>query len=113
MTAKHITFALLASGLLTHCTLSHTAEPAPLGRLFMTPEARMTLERQRQLKIQETQTPDGGPLRLDGVVVRSSGKATVWINGQPQAANAASLPRETIGGLAAGEIRIHRHAPSQ
>ncbi len=113
MTTAYLACALLASGLLTHVTLSHAAEAAPLGRLFMTPEARLALEHQRQLKFQATQTPDGAPLRLDGVVVRSSGKATVWINGQPQTANAADLPRETIGGLAAGEIRIHQHAPAK
>lgn len=120
------------------------AEPAPaLGRLFMTPERRATLERQRQLNVQETRSFEGGSMRLDGVVVRSSGKNTVWINNQPQAENqrdtgvtvvasprhpdratlvAGTEPpadlkvgatldratRETVDGLAGGEIRVKR-----
>lgn len=58
--------------------------PAPLGRLFLTPDARAHLERQRQLDIKETRNLEGGTMRLDGVVVRSSGKSTVWVNNQPQ-----------------------------
>lgn len=57
---------------------------ADLGRLFFTPERRAALERQRQLNIQEVRTLEGATLRLDGVVRRSSGKSTVWINGTPQ-----------------------------
>jgi hypothetical protein len=55
-----------------------------LGRLFFTPERRAALERQRQLNIQEEQTLEGATMSLDGVVVRSSGKRTVWINRQAQ-----------------------------
>lgn len=57
---------------------------ASLGRLFLTPEWRSTLERQRQLNIQQVRSLEGDTLRLDGVVVRSSGKSTVWINNRPQ-----------------------------
>lgn len=56
----------------------------PLGRLFFTPERRAALERQRQLNIQEVQSLEGAALSLDGVVVRSSGKRTVWVNQRPQ-----------------------------
>lgn len=67
--------------------LSATAaaqQPAPLGRLFMTPEWRANLDRQRQLDIKETRNLEGGTMRLDGVVARSSGKSTVWVNSRPQ-----------------------------
>lgn len=60
-----------------------TGEPL-LGRLFLTPEWRATLERQRQLNLQQSRSIESEQLRLDGIVVRSSGKSTVWINGQPQ-----------------------------
>lgn len=118
-------------------------QPVPLGRLFMTPELRANLDRQRQLDIKETRNLEGGTMRLDGVVTRSSGKSTVWINNRPQSEKeqdtgvaAAVTPRqpgratltagaeppadlkvgvtinratrETEGGLAGGEIRIHR-----
>jgi len=61
----------------------------PLGRLFLTPERRATLERQRQLNIQSAQTLEGTVMSLDGIVTRSSGKTTVWINQHPQHENAA------------------------
>jgi hypothetical protein len=78
---------LLAGGLLTQGVPA--AEPAPrLGRLFLTPEWRAALDRQRQLNIQESRAIEGDAVRLDGVVLRSSGKPTVWINGRPQTGNA-------------------------
>jgi hypothetical protein len=55
-----------------------------LGRLFLTPEWRTALERQRQLNLQQARSLEGDTVRLDGVVVRSSGKSTVWINNRPQ-----------------------------
>lgn len=78
------------------------AQPAPLGKLFLTPEKRQALERQRQYNLSDDET-DGDTLRLDGVVRRSSGYNSVWINQrmQPQArtsggaaADAASSPVE-------------------
>jgi hypothetical protein len=60
------------------------AAAEPLGRLFFTPERRAALERQRQFNIQETKTLQGGTIRLDGIVRRSSGHSTVWVNGQAQ-----------------------------
>lgn len=53
-----------------------------LGRLFLTPERRDMLERQRLFNLQEQQTLEGETIQLDGVMVRSTGKKTVWINGQ-------------------------------
>ncbi len=60
------------------------ADAPELGRLFFTPERRATLERQRTHNVQEAQTLQGTSMSLDGVVYRSSGKATVWINRQAQ-----------------------------
>jgi len=64
------------------------ARAAPLGRLFFTPERRAALERQRDLDIQETQPIDSPTVTLDGIVTRSSGRTTVWLNGRPQNENA-------------------------
>lgn len=69
---------------------SSTAGAAEIGRLFFTPEKRASLERQRSFNIQEAQTLQGTSMSLDGVVYRSSGKATVWINRQPQNEGEAS-----------------------
>lgn len=56
-----------------------------LGRLFFTPERRAALERQRQLNLPETrQVVEGATLSVSGVVQRSSGRRTAWVNGNPQ-----------------------------
>ncbi len=91
MTSSRILVTLLAGGLFVPASPGH-AEPAAqtepqLGRLFLTPEWRAALERQRQLNLQQTRSQEGDSVRLDGVVVRSSGKSTVWINSQPQTEN--------------------------
>ena len=66
-----------------------------LGRLFFTPERRQILDRQRQLNIQEKRgIPEDPTLTINGVVTRSSGKRTVWINGISQNDN------ETPSGVA-------------
>jgi hypothetical protein len=63
---------------------AQAAEPAALGRLFFTPERRLALERQRTHNVQQAQALQGTTMSLDGVVYRSSGKSTVWINQHPQ-----------------------------
>ena len=62
-----------------------------LGRLFFTPERRQTLDRQRQFNIHEKQeVPEDPTFTIDGVVTRSSGKRTVWVNGTALGENDAS-----------------------
>lgn len=81
---------LVLGGLLLQAGPGSAADGTPaLGRLFLTPAQREGLERNRQYNIRETRSIEGGSMRLDGVVQRSSGKATVWINNQPQPENAA------------------------
>lgn len=63
---------------------AYAADAPELGRLFFTPEKRAVLERQRTLNVQAAQALQGTTMSLDGVVYRSSGKATVWINHQAQ-----------------------------
>lgn len=59
-----------------------------LGRLFFTPERRQSLDRQRLLNIQDTAQINEEPtLTVNGVVARSSGKRTSWINNMPQNEN--------------------------
>jgi hypothetical protein len=66
---------------------ARAAEPVPLGRLFFTPERRIALERQRTHNVQQVQALQGATMSLDGVVYRSSGKSTVWINQHAQNEN--------------------------
>ncbi len=72
-------------------------QDAAPGRLFFTPERRAALDRQRELKIQEVQTVQSETLRLDGVVQRTSGRNTYWINGRPQTEGAAATNGISIG----------------
>ena len=69
---------------------AYAADTPALGRLFFTPERRAILERQRTFNVQETQALQGTTMTLDGVVYRSSGKATVWVNRQAQTESEAS-----------------------
>jgi len=67
--------------------VSSAAEP--LGRLFFTPQQRATLDNARGQKIKidvevEPETP--APLEIisvNGVIKRSDGQSTVWINNRP------------------------------
>ena len=69
---------------------ANAADAAPLGRLFFTPERRAVLERQRAFNIQEAQTLQGSSMSLDGVVYRSGGTSTVWINQKAQTESESS-----------------------
>lgn len=61
------------------------AEEQALGRLFFTPERRQQLDRQRELNLlDQQQLPADPTLTIDGVVTRSSGRRTTWVNGNPQ-----------------------------
>lgn len=84
-----------------------TADP---GRLFYTPEQRAQLEAARsrnltqprgQNKTAASATP--APLRFDGMLIRSDGKTTRWVDGRPQLDGAA------VSGLKPGQIRADGH----
>lgn len=73
-------FALLA----THAAGLPAAEP--LGRLFFTPAQRTTLDAGKQLDLPKKAGPTvRGPrsVTLNGIVTRSDGESTVWVNGAP------------------------------
>jgi hypothetical protein len=80
------------------------AEEHALGRLFFTPERRAALDRQRHLNVEEARVVEGAKLTLNGVVRRSGGKSTVWINGVPYDDHAPSAEMQS---------RIDRHDPSR
>jgi len=69
------------------------AQPPQLGRLFSSPEERAQLDAARSgvPPVQATQAPPvppapppGPPMELNGLVQRSSGRSTVWLNRTPQ-----------------------------
>lgn len=72
------------------CAWGQSAEARPetlaeqgLGRLFRSPQQRAVLDelRRRHARIGHAQEADS--VTLQGIVRRSSGRSTIWINGQP------------------------------
>ena len=80
-------FAALSTLILLCAIPAPTLAEDSLGRLFFTPERRQAMDRQRQLNplgTTESAAPETPTLTINGVVTRSSGKRTVWINGVAQ-----------------------------
>ena len=84
------------------------AAPADPGRLFFTPAQRAQLEAARA----RNAPPSGpghplstdsvpAPLRYDGVVIRSDGSTTRWVDGKAQRDGSA------VSGLKPGQIRAN------
>jgi hypothetical protein len=68
------------------CVSAHASDA---GRLFYSPAQRAQLEAARSgtpragSAVSTSKSP-AGPVQFDGVVVRSDGKTTTWINGEPR-----------------------------
>jgi hypothetical protein len=76
---------LLLMGFTLPLTLPVLAQDTDtLGRLFMTPEKRLMLDRQRSLGISSEEGMATENMSLNGVVQRSSGHNSVWINQRMQ-----------------------------
>jgi hypothetical protein len=101
------------------------AQEAVLGRLFFTPEQRTALDRERLLGISQ-RTSDAesqSSYTFNGVVRRSGGPSTHWINGEPRAGGGAQpgLPAgdtyhpatgERHSVLGDGRIIVKRNQPA-
>ncbi|MBK8336203.1 MAG: hypothetical protein IPL03_06265 [Sterolibacteriaceae bacterium] len=102
---------LLCAALLAPAAAAEEA----LGRLFFTPEKRAALERSRKLNLRQTQQIEGANLSLEGIVRRSDGNGTAWINGRP---HNVSDPRHGVAiGLrpdaAGATVSVGDEAPSR
>jgi hypothetical protein len=87
---------------------SLAAPPADPGRLFYTTAQRAQLEAARVRNVTQDRhaapgvaAPDVAPppQRFDGVVIRSDGSSTSWVNGQPQ------VGASGVAGLKPGQVR--------
>jgi hypothetical protein len=67
------------------CLCATGAAAQDLGRLFFTPEQRQALDARRKARVPDkpAATAAAPTIRLDGYVKRSSGRSTVWVNGEP------------------------------
>jgi hypothetical protein len=94
-----------AAFLLAFACLAASAQTPVIGRLFTTPAERARLDLQRAgvsvaapplapMEIAEpridTPAPAAAPVQVDGIVRRSSGKTTVWLNQTPHEAPAGT-----------------------
>jgi hypothetical protein len=100
-------------GLFTLLPSLGTAEQA-MGRLFLTPEqrARMDVARRQERNIsfdleQEARVSPPAHLVLNGVVTRSDGKTTLWINNKVQGGEQMGLDIAVPGrGKAMGQVSV-------
>jgi hypothetical protein len=72
------------------------------GRLFYTPAQRAQLEAARARNVTQASPAAAAiahPQRFDGVVIRSDGASTSWINGRPQTGVSGAA------GLKPGQVR--------
>ena len=100
---------LVTSGILLACAGS--AQAQELGRLFFTPEQRAALDARRKARVPDkpaaTPITESPITRINGAVQRSSGKSTVWVNGEmiPEGAQADGA-RLTSRGPKSGRVSI-------
>lgn len=80
-----VVLTILAATMLISSPPAQAEGEVPLGRLFFTRERRDSLDRQRIDKLTAPTLDDEEPLlTFNGMVRRSGGKPTAWINGRPQ-----------------------------
>jgi hypothetical protein len=102
MNPRRVTSSLLV----LLATLGVGAEPsaaADPGRLFYTPAERAQLEAARARNVTQANpaAPKSAPppLHFDGMVIRSDGQSTRWVNGKAQ------VGASGVAGLKPGQIR--------
>lgn len=70
------------------------AQAQSLGRLFLTPQHRAALDVRRASRVPDKPTAEvvveSPTARIDGQVLRSDGRSTIWVNGQPMREGARS-----------------------
>lgn len=95
MTIRHRLLLLL---LMVAPTLSW-AQQEPLGRLFLTPQQRAALDRQRLLNpgFSPNVVDSEASQTINGEIRRGNGRTTRWINGQVVWDDAAPAPRVPVG----------------
>jgi hypothetical protein len=103
---------IMTVGLISLLQLTHgatLAAPVEPGRLFYTPAQRAQLEAARAHNVTQTarrhtrELPVNAPppLRYDGIVIRSDGQATRWVDGKAQ------VGPSSVSGLKPGQTRAN------
>ena len=84
---------LVLAFLLVGLTFASRADEPPLGRLFLTPQQRAALDNARRNRVRaaavaaaadkKPKPPPVQDITINGVVRRSDGESTIWVNGHP------------------------------
>lgn len=104
---KHVACLITLLSIIVPLHAQEAAAPtenSSLGKLFLTPEKRQTLDRQRLHNIRTSQDNDGDTLQLNGIVQRSSGRHSAWINQRMQHDSSNGSPVS---------VTINRNSPAQ
>lgn len=103
------------------CQISVAWAAEPLGRLFFTPEQRAQLDSARRQRAQRpateaaTEEAPAATVTYSGMVRRSDGRATVWINSRAlhdRMPPAAGIPRARVDEEGAASITVPQHPRS-
>ncbi len=95
---------MLATG--GHALAAQEAASTLPGRLFYTPQQRAQLQdaRRRNQTTIRPSAPESTTVSFDGLVLRSDGVTTHWVNGRAQ----SGAPPASIRSLKPGQIRADR-----
>lgn len=88
-----------------------TASALPLGRLFFSPEQRAELNRERQAVLLGQMAARGPGVRVNGIVIRSDGRNTVWVNQQAQQGKGGGAVGVIVKRSDRATLRIQGRAP--
>jgi hypothetical protein len=84
------------------------ARAQELGRLFFTPEQRAALDARRKARLPDRPTVqrESPTTRVDGYVARSSGRSTMWVDGEPLADGAQPEGLRVQRAREAGRVNV-------
>jgi hypothetical protein len=107
--ARHVLRALMAICLMPLLLGAAAPQPAELERLFYTPAQRAQLQANRShspsahAQANQPGAPDAAPapVAFDGVLIRSDGKTTRWVDGKAQ------IGTSGISNMKPGQIRAN------
>ncbi len=95
--------------------ITHAAETVTVGRLFFSPEQRAQLDTLRIKKVVAIQTKDEPAPEIvtyNGIVRRSDGKATVWVNNKALTEGELSTAESVTGRISRdGQILLGSPVP--
>lgn len=110
------TIGLVLSGMLLTGTVAAQVPDEPLGRLFFTPEQRAALDAGRRIATKKSGSRPAKPrgpksVELNGIILRSDGGRTVWINNKAYQDRNPGGMRVEVRDPAAAEIQMGRGGP--